>query len=115
MSTGLTVFELKYLVSRNHKLKKFRIGVTRTWKYHVDIQTTFADGFKPFSGGYVRIEEPDDTAGADEELKIETFGKSEGYDVYPHPRDDEMIRQLHRWGQSEFDYPGPDVPLPCCK
>lgn len=81
----------KYLVGYNEKLDQFEIGYTREWQYHFQIADAFLPGFHPYSGGYFTAE-----LGGHKWVpnSVDTDGKSEGFNLYPHDRDVGLLERM---------------------
>lgn len=83
--------DFKYLVSFNQKLQQFKVGYTRTWRYHVDIHNQFPKGFIPYGAGYFSME----LDGTDWKVDtINVYGRSEGFLIGPSQRDLDMLKKV---------------------
>jgi hypothetical protein len=102
MSESPDVYRLKYLISVSHEggKKRIAVGVTRTWKYHMDIQATFPSSFKPWHAGYVNVPMVNGNEDFD---KMTIDGMSEGYQIFPGLRDAILLKQHLSEGAVYFD------------
>lgn len=69
------ILEMKYLVWKEDAKKEVSFGVTRTWKYHMDIVPNLRGKGRAVSGGYFR-HDPDAKT-------LLLYGESSGFNVCP--------------------------------
>jgi hypothetical protein len=87
----------KYVVVYNPETKKLRIGITPTWRFHIDIFGERPEApWRVWSAGYYTITD-------DDPATIRTHGKSVGFNIGPKSGDEFMLRAFSSEGEDEFD------------
>lgn len=92
----------KYIVSYEHATKQFCVDTMPSWKFHSDGH--IPTGFKVISAGWVSC--PKAEFCEDNLANAETWGGSEGFQVYPNKRDLAMLKLHFTDGDHVFTFDG---------
>lgn len=87
----------KYVVIYNRETKKFQVGVTAKFKYHIDIfGELLEEPWMFWSAGFYTVTN-------DHTATLRTHDKSQGLGIGPRRGDEIMLRAFEDEGEMEFD------------